>query len=78
MARLWFHQRGVASVSSINFLTTAQAAERLGVTIRRVQAMIKAGRIKTVKVGQIHLIHPRELEKPEVKFRKPGRPKKED
>ena len=65
-------------MSSINLLTTAQAAERLGVTIRRVQAMIKAGRIKTTKVGQIHLIHPRELEKPEVKFRKPGRPKKED
>ena len=62
----------------MNLLTTAQAAERLGVTIRRVQAMIKAGRIKTAKVGQIHLIHPRELEKPEVKSRKPGRPKKED
>ena len=61
---------------SILYLTTAEAAARLGVGIRRIQAMIKAGQIQTILVGRFHLIHPRELEKPEIVNRKPGKPPK--
>ena len=56
----------------MNFLTTAQAAERLGVTQRRVLALIRDGRIPTVRAGPLHLIDPAALE--QVKNRKPGRP----
>lgn len=57
----------------MKYISTKEAAERLGVTRRRVVAMIKAGSIKTVKVGRIHLIDPGQLDK--VQDRTPGRPK---
>jgi excisionase family DNA binding protein len=55
----------------MNLIGTKEAAEKLGVTIRRVVALIKAGRIPTTKVGRIHLIKPKDLEA--VAERKPGR-----
>lgn len=54
-------------------LTTKQAAEALGVSIRRVQAMITAGTLKASKVGRDWQISERAVEK--AKGRKPGRPK---
>lgn len=57
----------------MTLLTTAQAAERLGVTRWRVNALIKAGRLKAQKMGQIFLIEEGDLEA--VRVRKPGRPK---
>lgn len=56
----------------MNLISTAQAAEKLGVSIRRVVALIHAGRLPTTKVGRIHLIQPKHLE--QVADRKPGRP----
>jgi excisionase family DNA binding protein len=53
-------------------LTTAEAAERLGVTRWRVNALIAAGRLKAEKKGQIYLINERDLKA--VENRKPGRP----
>ena len=53
-------------------LTTAEVAERLGVTRARVLALIRVGRLPTVRAGPLHLIDPSDLEL--VKDRKPGRP----
>ena len=53
-------------------LTTEQVAERLGVTPRRVRALITAGRLKAKKIGRDYLIDSRDL----AKFTPlpPGRP----
>jgi excisionase family DNA binding protein len=53
-------------------LTTAEVADRLGVTRARVHALIRAGRLPTVRAGPLHLIDAADLER--VKVRKPGRP----
>jgi excisionase family DNA binding protein len=53
-------------------LTTAQAADQLGVTVRRVQALINAGRLPAQKVGRDWLIEEKDLRL--VEDRKPGRP----
>lgn len=54
-------------------ITTAQAAAYLGVTVRRVQALIKARRLPAEKVGRDWLID--EMRLNEVGDRKPGRRK---
>ena len=59
-----------------NYLTTPQVAERLGVSIRRVQALIKAGRLPSKQFGREHLIREEDLAL--VAERKTGRPKKTD
>jgi hypothetical protein len=54
-------------------LTTAQAADKLGVTPARVRALVKAGRIKARHLTpRMLLIDVKELAK--VRNRKPGRP----
>lgn len=58
----------------MDVMTTDHAAERLGVSRRRVLAMIAAGRLRAVKVGNQWLIRPADLER--VRDRKPGRPRK--
>lgn len=55
-------------------LTTKQAAERLGVSERRVRAMITAGQIKAESFGRSHVIREKDLAA--VADRKPGRPAK--
>ncbi len=42
-------------------LSTTQAAERLGVTVRGVQKMIEEGRLKALKVGRDYVISPSAL-----------------
>lgn len=54
-------------------LTVAQAAERKGVTSRRIRALCESGRLPAQKVGRDWLIDPRALER--LKPGKPGRPK---
>jgi excisionase family DNA binding protein len=54
--------------------TTSEAAEALGVTPRRVRALIQAGSLRGEKKGRDYLINERDLAL--VKDRKPGRPKK--
>lgn len=61
-------------MSKSNFLTTSEAAEKLGVTRWRVNAMIRDKRLKAEKIGQIFLI--RESDLKAVENRKVGRPKK--
>jgi excisionase family DNA binding protein len=55
------------------YLTTREAAERLGVTRERVYALIKAGRLPAEKFGPVWMILEDDLEL--VKDRKPGRPR---
>ena len=62
----------MAEPAPIDKLTTAQVAARLGVTQSRVHALMRAGRLPSVRVGPLHLIDPADVDK--VKVRKPGRP----
>jgi excisionase family DNA binding protein len=55
-------------------LTTPQVAERLGVTARRVLALIEAGRLPSQQYGRDHLVKESDLKL--VEDRKPGRPPK--
>jgi excisionase family DNA binding protein len=47
---------------SAPLITTADAAARLGLTVRAVQKMIEAGRLPAQKVGRDYLIAPAALE----------------
>lgn len=58
----------------MKFLTAEQAGKKLGITRRRVRALIKAGRLHAVKHGHMWLIMEKDLKS--VAVRKPGRPKK--
>jgi len=58
----------------MDFLTTKQVAERLGITPRRVQALVTAGRLPAQKIGRDYLIKEKDLKL--VEIRKVGRPKK--
>ena len=53
---------------------TAEAARRLGITVERVNRLIRAGRLPALKPARDYLIEEADLEL--VKDRKPGRPKK--
>ena len=60
---------------TMTLISTEEAAQELGVTRRRVQALIRSGRLKAEKVGRSYVIRPYDLEA--VRCRKPGRqPKK--
>lgn len=56
-------------------LTTSEAAERLNVSMRRVRALIEAGRLPSKQFGRDHLIKESDLGL--VAERKPGRPAKQ-
>ena len=56
----------------MKLLTTKEVAERLGVSIRRVQAMITAGRLPATRLGRDYLVNEKDLKI--VEIRKPGRP----
>jgi excisionase family DNA binding protein len=58
----------------MNLLTTNEVAARLGVTIKRVQAMIRDGRLPAEKMGRDYFIKEADLKL--VADRKPGRPRK--
>src|SRR5215831_10999710 len=56
----------------MKLITTEEAAARLGVTKRRVQAMIRSGRLLAEKMGRDWFIKEEDLAL--VADRKPGRP----
>ena len=58
----------------MNLIGTKEAAERLEITQKRIQALIKSGRLPANKVGRDWLIKEKDLEL--VRERKPGRPAK--
>jgi excisionase family DNA binding protein len=53
-------------------ITTKEAAERLKISVRRVQALIASGRLPAEKIGNSFAIKERDLKL--VKARKNGRP----
>ena len=61
---------------AIEQLNAKDAAEKLGVSDRRILAMIKEGKIKAVNIGGGYLIEESELKNVKVQG-KAGRPKKE-
>jgi excisionase family DNA binding protein len=56
----------------MNQLTTKEVAERLGITVPRVHALIKAGRLPVQRFGRAYMIKEGDLKL--VQDRKPGRP----
>ena len=60
----------------MNLLTTKEAAERLGITPRRVVAMIQAEQLPAEKFGRDYMIKEKDLKLVEV--RKVGRPRKDE
>ena len=59
-------------MSDAPLLSTRDAATRLGITPRRVVALIRAGRLPALRVGRAWVIREADLEL--VKDRRPGRP----
>lgn len=57
-----------------NLITVAKAAALLGVTPRRVQALIAIGKLKALRLGRDYLIDPHDLQL--LERRSPGRPRK--
>jgi excisionase family DNA binding protein len=55
-------------------LTTQEAAKRLGVTVRRVNDLITAGRLPAARFGRAYMIKEADLKL--VESRPPGRPRK--
>ncbi len=56
------------------FLTTKEVAEKLGVSVGRVQQFIAEGRLPATKIGQTNLVKESDLKL--VQDRKTGRPPK--
>jgi excisionase family DNA binding protein len=59
----------------MNLLTTQEAADRLGVTRRRIQELIQLDRLPARKIGRDYVIRESDLKL--VEERKPGRPRRE-
>jgi excisionase family DNA binding protein len=66
------HPRIIDDMSTL--LSTADAARELGVSLRRIQALVLAGRLAARRVGKQYVIDSRALEA--VRVRKPGKPQK--
>jgi excisionase family DNA binding protein len=58
------------------YLTTKEVAEKLGVSVGRVQQLIADKRLPATKIGQTNLVKESDLNL--VEHRKNGRPKKEN
>jgi excisionase family DNA binding protein len=58
-------------------MTTQEAAAALGVSVQRVRAMIKAGRLPATKHGRDWIIRESDLSGVKV-YGKPGRPRKSE
>ena len=53
-------RRNVCGMNT-TLITTAEAAAKLGLTVRAIQKMIEAGRLEAQKVGRDYLIDPNAL-----------------
>lgn len=58
----------------MRLITTAQAAERLGISVRRVQELISSQRLPAQQFGRTYVINEEDLKL--VEHRKVGRPPK--
>lgn len=58
----------------MGLISSAEAAERLGVHITRVQVLIREGRLPAQKIGRTYVVNEDDLKL--VEDRRPGRPRK--
>lgn len=58
-----------------DLISSKEAAEKLGISLRRVQALITSGRLPAQKIGNSYVVDEKNLEL--VKERTPGRPRTE-
>lgn len=58
----------------MGLISSAEAAERLGVHITRVQVLIREGRLPAQRIGRTYVVNEDDLKL--VEDRKPGRPSK--
>ncbi len=58
----------------MTLITTGQVAERLGISVRRVQELINSGRLPAQQFGRTYVVNEDDLKL--VEDRKPGRPKR--
>jgi len=58
-----------------DLISSKEAAEKLGVSLRRVQALITEGRLPAQKIGNSYVVNEKDLEL--VRERKSGRPAKD-
>src|SRR5262245_33108786 len=65
-------RKSLSAKRNMKLLTTEESADRLGITKRRVQAMIRSGRLLAEKMGRDWFIREEDLAL--VADRKPGRP----
>jgi excisionase family DNA binding protein len=56
------------------FLTTKEVAEKIGVSVGRIQQLIAEGRLPATKIGQTNLVKESDLKL--IEGRKTGRPSK--
>lgn len=56
-----------------DLISSKDAAEKLGLSLRRVQALITSGRLPAQKIGNSYIVREKDLEL--VKDRTPGRPR---
>ena len=70
LSGVWLYYLGMTN----NPLTTKEAAEKLNVSVRRVQALITKGQLKAQKIGRDYIIDGQDLTR--IKSGKVGRPKK--
>lgn len=59
-----------------NLISTKEAAEKLGISLRRVQALVTSGRLPAQKIGNSYVVKEADLEL--VRERKAGRPLKSE
>ncbi len=58
------------------FITNKEVASRLGISKQRVWQLIQSGKLPAQKVGRDWIIDENDLRRPEIRDRKPGRPRK--
>jgi len=58
----------------VAIISSKEAADHLGISVRRVQALVKSGKLPAQKFGTAYMINEKDLKL--VKDRKPGRPRK--
>jgi excisionase family DNA binding protein len=64
----------IKAIVNESMLTTPEVAERLGISTRRVLALIHSGRLPSQQFGRDHIVKESDLKL--VEDRRPGRPAK--
>ncbi len=74
---IWSFWKNNLYCLSMNLLTIKEAAEKLGVSARRVNQLIDEKKLPAQKIGSQYVIKEKDLQSVTI-YGKPGRPKKKD